>query len=103
MQYNNMTPISINDGKRALLMIPPTLPRKVEAAMNFIHLLGDHNSGASMVAEFASHPKRRSMSHGEERAYEAALAVVNHYFTGEMNFDERATVVELTNKPEVEE
>lgn len=94
MKYDSMNPITLNDGKRALMMIPPMLPRKVEAAMSFIHLIGDH--GGTVPSEFAAAPKRRTMTHGEERAYEAALAVVNHYFTGEMAFEDTARVIELT-------
>lgn len=93
--YMDMKPITVTDAKKAVLYFPAAVPRKVDVAMNFVMMLGGH--GAPRMAAISEFGKatEREMTVPEGRAYESALAVLTYYFTGEMTFEDRATVVEI--------
>jgi hypothetical protein len=82
-----------NKRTKAVTLITPMLPRKVEAAMGVVGMFRQTNAlASSAVAEFST--AKPKLTHGEERSYESALAVLTTYFNGEMNYEEECQVVE---------
>ena len=79
-------------------IIAPTLPVKVQAAMQFVAAMDDITR---MSPTFdGSRGSIREMTMVEESAYESALMVVRLYFRGEMDYAEKHQVIPVMKTKE---